>query len=310
MRTNWKYSFKSALAINVQRIISIASLWYFKYISQRKVTFVRRYGIGDVIMSTYALSQFRNEHPETDISIVTNYKEVFDETYHTTHKLSWTNFPVIWLIYEHYDFRIWRKTDRPIPKIISEFIGFRCLDDRIKLSIHIDESRHAIFLEKMVRNRKYIVIQPYASQWNTDKNWSTENWQELISRIQNFGYEIYHLGLEHDPSISGVVDLRGRTNLEESFLLIKHSSFFLGVNSFGEQAAGAFNIPSIILYGPTNPVYSLNPGQTAVYGNQKIDFEMVNDLKYTFGQINDIRLELVFDCFMEKLNLHPNHLNT
>ncbi|MBO6660972.1 MULTISPECIES: glycosyltransferase family 9 protein [Roseivirga] len=310
MRTNWKYSFKSALAINVQRIISIASLWYFKYISQRKVTFVRRYGIGDVIMSTYALSQFRNEHPETDISIVTNYKEVFDDTYHTTHKLSWTDFPVIWLMYEHYDFWIWRKTDRSIPHIISEFIGYKSHDNQFQLSIHIDEKRHARFLENMVSNKKYIVIQPYASHWNSEKNWSTENWQQLISRISNLGYQIYHLGLELDPLLSGVIDLRGRTSLEESFLLIKYSSFFLGVNSFGEQAAGAFSIPSIILYGPTNPVYSLNPGQTAIYADEKIDFERIGGLTYTFCQINQIRPEFVFNCLIEKLNLQPNHLNT
>lgn len=310
MRTNWKYSFKSALAINVQRIISKASLWYFKHISHRKVTFVRRYGIGDVIMSTYALNQFRNEHPDTEIILVTDYEEVFDKTFHTTNHLSWTQFPVIWLLYEHYDFGVWRKTDRPIPRIISEFVGSKCQDNQFQLSIHLNEKRYSDFLERMVTNKKYIVIQPYASGWNSSKNWSTQNWQQLISRIKNLGYQIYHLGLEKDPQLSGVVDLRGRTSLEESFLLIKYSSFFLGVNSFGEQAAGAFNIPSIILYGPTNPVYSLNPGQAAIYADEKIDFERISGLTYTFCQINQIRPEFVFDCLMEKLNLQRNHLNT
>ena len=69
----------------------------------------------------------------------------------------------------------------------------------------------------------------------------------------------------------------------------------IGVNSFAEQAAWVFNVPSVILYGPTNPRYSLNPRQVAVSSNQVLKFQDLHNLKYQFNDMDSIEVQTVLN---------------
>ena len=304
MRVQWKYSYKGAIAIWVQYIISRISLLYFKHVSQRKITMIRKGGIGDAIMSMPSLSEFKNKYPGTNITLITNHPSMFLDGTQIESTFSIRNFPMVWLMYEHYDFALWRKSDRHIKQIIAEQLGLDKASKDLKYVISVNETAHETFLEEKVREKKFIVIQPQASGWYPEKNWTISKWEELVQGLIDMGYMVYQLGIKEDDLIGGVQDMRGRTSIQESLLLIKYARFFFGVNSFGEQVASAFHVPSIILYGPTNPIYSINMNQNAIFSDKMISGNQLSDLKYDFKDMDSISSEFVLEQFkrIESIN--------
>jgi ADP-heptose:LPS heptosyltransferase len=299
VRTNKKYSINEALAILSQHLISRFSLWYFKNISSAKITLIRKQGIGDAIFATGVLNQFSKAYPKTDIQLIANVPEVFSIKSKSSFSLA--DFPLVWMMYEHYDFSFLRKKDQHITRIIASLLGLETnLDFSYPLPENIRLKGSAI--EEYIANKNYIVIQPWSGGWNSMRNWSKEKWEELVALLQAEGQLIYQIGSIAETHINGTIDLRGKSTIEESFLLIQHASLFVGVNSFGEQAAACYNVPSVILYGATHPVYSLNKNQTAVFANGSATFDQVESLSYQFQDTSLITVASVFDLVNAVLN--------
>ncbi len=292
MRTTKKYSFKEALIILAQFVISRFSLWYFRNINSRRITLIRKQGIGDVIFTSGIIKRFSEDHPDTAIKLVVPFPELLispsDKHY------SWKDFPLVWLMYEHYDFKFLKGRDRHIREIIAEHLGME-EENSWPYELNVSDSKHPDFKQEYVDSTpQYIVIQPWAGHWDKNKNWSRTKWEQTLTKIDG-NIPVYQIGLEQQPLIEGAKDLRSKTSLSESILLIKHARMFLGINSFGEQAAAAFNVPSVILYGPTNPVYSLNQNQIAIFGENIASIsELPQD--YKFEPVTSITVDQVISA--------------
>lgn len=100
--------------------------------------------------------------------------------------------------------------------------------------------------------QKYITIQNGSGMPNA-KNY--DYWQEVLILINkqltanNIG--IVLLGSSEDLSLDGVIDLRGKTDLQQSNYLIKRSLLHVGNDSCLAHLAGINNIPLVALYGST-----------------------------------------------------------
>lgn len=286
------------MAVLLQYFLSKLSLWYFRNVSQKKITLIRKQGIGDAIFATGVLRQFQIQNPDTKIKLVTNHPKIFTIPSHRS--FAFKDFPWIWMTYAHYDFSFLRKTDKPIRQIIAEHLGLK-ESAEVHSEILLDESIYEDFTRNFC-GTGYVVIHPWAGGWNLDRNWSIEKWNSLVHVLTQTGLEVYQIGGGGDVAILGARPFQGRITLEESIILIKHTDLFIGVNSFGEQAAGVFGVQSLILYGPTNPVYSLNPNQIALSGNKVIDWNDLKDLEYTFERVDDITSEFTIKQALKLLN--------
>jgi len=112
-----------------------------------------------------------------------------------------------------------------------------------------------------------ISIQPSAG-WKA-KEWSGEKYSQLISQLPS-GYKIVLIGSEHDAENNkSIIE---NSNVPEkcvtlslpmklSAALISVSDIFIGSDSVGLQIAGAAGVPSVALFGPTNPGFSNPPGE-------------------------------------------------
>jgi ADP-heptose:LPS heptosyltransferase len=107
---------------------------------------------------------------------------------------------------------------------------------------------------------------------------------------------VYQIGTAKEQYINGTIDFRGKTSILESLILLKNASFLIGVNSFAEQAAWAFSVPAIVLYGPTNPQCSLNPNQYAVFSNNIISYSELKGIAYEFYSMADIEVDTVLNA--------------
>ena len=98
---------------------------------------------------------------------------------------------------------------------------------------------------------KYITIQN--SSGMPAKNW--DYYQEcidiLIPILAKENIFILQLGDKNAPNLNGVIDLRGKTSIAQSYYIIQHSLLHLGNDSWLAHAAGAEEINSVILYGST-----------------------------------------------------------
>lgn len=291
MRSNRSYSLREHFSAIRKFIITKLSLLFLKIAPNSSLTVIRDGGLGDAIMATGLIVELERKYPKAEISVSVSFPELF--LGYKTSRHSFFSFPVIWLSYTHYDFFPWT-LGKPLHcrSIMAKLAG---LEKGFNMPpiLALDEIENADFIKKYIDGKSYLVIQPSAGEWFLSKNWSNACWEELVEKLSKRDISLYQIGTMENPLIKGVLDFRGQTTIYQSFLLIKHATALIGVNSFAEQVAWVFNVPSVILYGPTNPIYSLNPGQTAVYSNQITNYGGLSGMEYTFSDMRTISVETV-----------------
>lgn len=126
-------------------------------------------------------------------------------------------------------------------------------------SIYLNEEKHLSILlnkYKSVFDKEYISINPVSSA--EIRNWTISNFRKIIEYILNkYTYDIILLGEESQKDYLQkmvldkvrVHNFSGKTNLLETFTILKKSKIFLGVDSALAHASIYFKIPRIILAG-------------------------------------------------------------
>jgi heptosyltransferase-3 len=107
----------------------------------------------------------------------------------------------------------------------------------------------------------YAVLHPYP-KFNY-KQWTSEGWASLMAwlRAQGLGI-VLSGGLEPQEkaynaalaSTGGVVNLTGRLRLGELSALYRGARIFVGPDTSATHIAAACGVPTLALFGPTNPV--------------------------------------------------------
>ncbi len=97
------------------------------------------------------------------------------------------------------------------------------------------------------------------------KMWHRTGWVELARWLSGHGYRIVLTGGPHPDEIAYVVDLArelppeatnvaGRLSLAASSCLVSRAKIYIGPDTALTHVAAALGIPTVALYGPTNPV--------------------------------------------------------
>lgn len=103
----------------------------------------------------------------------------------------------------------------------------------------------------LAMTQKRVVIHPFAGA--KAKEWSKENFQNLINRIKNDGRVILLIGSINDEGrYENVIDLRGKLSLPQLACLIKRTGSFIGLDSGPANIAAALNVPAVVICSGTN----------------------------------------------------------
>ncbi|MBW8769236.1 MAG: hypothetical protein JF589_05755 [Gemmatimonadetes bacterium] len=81
-----------------------------------------------------------------------------------------------------------------------------------------------------------------------NKNWSLEKYQGVVSALRD-RYDFVQVGSRNDPSLDGVLDLRGKTSLRETAAVLHRSLAFVGQVGFLMHLARAVDCRAVIVYG-------------------------------------------------------------
>lgn len=125
-----------------------------------------------------------------------------------------------------------------------------------------DFSLRQTFLSTRASPEKYVVFL-HGTTW-TSKQWPEEYWKALVQLAEQAGYRIKinssnpeeAARVQHIAQASSAVDIFSRLSLNEMGTLLAHAKAVIAVDTGLGHLAAALDVPTISLYGSTNPIYT------------------------------------------------------
>lgn len=100
--------------------------------------------------------------------------------------------------------------------------------------------------------QNYVVIHSGKTAWS-GRDWKPEGFSEISTRLMEHGVSVVVVGSIHDHKIPCSIDLRGKTNVNQTASVIEKAKLFIGIDSFPMHVAQAVNTPGICFFGSVNP---------------------------------------------------------
>lgn len=105
--------------------------------------------------------------------------------------------------------------------------------------------------------QKLVLIVPYSL--SPLKDWSAENYREIIRRLKNENYAVAIIGGKNERELiqknfPDVRNFAGETNLRESAEIISRADLQLSGCTSMLHVCSTTNTPAVAIYGPTNPL--------------------------------------------------------
>ena len=138
---------------------------------------------------------------------------------------------------------------------------------------------------------KYITVQNSSGMPGKCYDYFQDVVNFLYDKLTENGYKIVQIGGANDSALSKVINLQGKTNINQTAYIINNSSLHLGNDSFAIHMASAFNVPTVGLYSITSPEIA-----GPYWDNKKINL-YPNNWRPTFNpnespkRINEIKIE-------------------
>ena len=137
------------------------------------------------------------------------------------------------------------------------------------------------------------------------KQWPVDNFIALMRRVTTeLGMQVVVLGSEKAPDLPpGVIDLTRRTSMLETAAVLAEADVFVGLDSGPSHLASAVGTPSVILFGPTDPVTCrpLGPNVTVLWHGCEEDGLFSKTLRAGTQANRDI-IKITVDEVMSALN--------
>lgn len=193
-----------------------------------------------------------------------------------------------------------------------------------------DFANQFININKIYSYSLLIGVHPVAG-WAA-KRWQQEKFSKLISLIlQRYNAQIILFGSNSDLQILKFIEslvskklliVAGKTTLHETAALIKKCQLVIANDSIILHLAESFGIPTIGIYGPTNPKFSARGDKNHIHINKTLDCSPVNkeycsknagiDGKCkTFNCMQLLTVENVWEITQQQISkiLAKNHCN-
>jgi heptosyltransferase-2 len=154
-------------------------------------------------------------------------------------------------------------------------LGCASVSKIIHLETKINRADAQAVLEKYIPDRQKAVIgiAPGAT-YGPAKRWFPERFAALADKIADtYSCQIILLGGKSDQLVAEevknnsrtkLINLAGQTTLQEAIYLISQCHLFISNDSGLMHVAGALNIPTIAIFGSTNPVTTAPAGYQSV----------------------------------------------
>ena len=140
-------------------------------------------------------------------------------------------------------------------------------------NLYLNEPEDEFYKNFELEDKNYVSIAP-GSKWAT-KRWTVEGFSGLINTLLERKEKVVLIGSSEDEEYTnrilqkvknenGIVNLIGKTNLRQSFSIIKHSKILISNDSAPVHMAVAFNTPVVEIMGPTVKEFGFYPFRNGI----------------------------------------------
>lgn len=107
-------------------------------------------------------------------------------------------------------------------------------------------------LEKIIK-KPYIIIHHGYDKLRYTKAYYTSGYNYLIKLLKDKypNFNFIQVGLKKEPRIKGTIDLRGKTNLEELFSLVRSAKLVITQEGALHHITRGYNTKAVVLFGAT-----------------------------------------------------------
>lgn len=230
--------------------------WDF-YIRRRtfqKRILIRRLGArGDVLLLTPALRALQEKWPQAEIQVATKCPSML--TGMPGIKMAMDKRSYFDSFYD-LDLSYESRPDVHIVQAYADLLEVR-LPDRWQIEMFPTEKDEAWGFRKS-RGMKVALIHGGMTTW-PGKNWPLDRMEEVVSHLKQEGFLTIAVGDDHSPVLNCDDSVAGETTPQQLYALAKHASLFVGLDSMPQHVASAANVPSVVMFGPTNPKRIIRP---------------------------------------------------
>ena len=145
-------------------------------------------------------------------------------------------------------------------RLLAEYLGLDLGDFKMKVSLGLEAQKYAEEFSGGLSSG-YAVFCPFTTR--PQKHWIEERWRELANRIiDKFELTVVLLGGPDDEKAGGciakpdhpsILNMTGKTTIQQAGALIKGSSLLIGVDTGLTHMGFALDVPTISLFGATAP---------------------------------------------------------
>ena len=261
---------------------------------------VRHLMRGDVLLCSAVVRALNLKHPEAEIFFRTRFPEVFRNNPRVKRtspgEIGYGGPPetVINLDLVRYD----KTPDRHLIDGFAQCAGFPDGTCPHTLEIYPGESDHRWAREQIppAQAGKYVVVAPGPGLW-LGRAWPESRWRDLIEWLVLEAFLPVVVVGAHEPgcpapynlpTLTGVIDLRNKTNFLQLAAIISGARLFIGIDSFPTHVAGAVGTPRVTLFGVTSPELILcdAPNTIAVKSDPSHPFTGIRHRLMSMNQID------------------------
>jgi len=145
-------------------------------------------------------------------------------------------------------------------RLLAEYLGLDLGDFKMKVSLGLEAQKYAEEFSGGLSSG-YAVFCPFTTR--PQKHWIEERWRELANQIiDRFELTVVLLGGPDDEEAGGriampvhprILNMAGKTTIQQAAALIKDSSLLIGVDTGLTHMGFALDVPTISLFGATAP---------------------------------------------------------
>lgn len=226
---------------------------------------------GDVMLTTPIVHALKKKWPLSQISIETDFPEVFlrnPDCNHAAHHLSKdAAYDLVFDLNGAYE----GDRRRHVLEAFADATDLDSIPERIP-RIYPSAEDFALADKHITSHSKnWICIHPGMTTW-AGKNWPVENWIPVIDTAKKNDLKVVLVGDKFAPKIpSSTLQLTGMLTMHQTAAIMSACRLFIGLDSFPAHIAQAMRVPSIVLFGETEPQYLFNMNENfyPVCGNRE-----------------------------------------